>query len=235
MFDTYVTVVGTVLHQPDKRVTNTTNALVSTFRVATHPRRYDPKLGQWVDAPSLRIRVNCWRRLAEHVAASVSTGDPVIVYGRISTREWKTETGETRVSYEMDADNVGHDLSRGMAQFTRSRAGGTSVIEDEDADNRVGGELTSPWAGGPAGLDETLHDDTLHEDRPYDDMGYGESYRDADAVAMLRAAGLGASPVGGDDDTEETEDEEEMVGAAADSGGVGGRSSRRRGRAPVPA
>ena len=89
MFDTYVTVVGTVLHQPDKRVTDTTNALVSTFRVATHPRRYDPKVEQWVDAPSLRIRVNCWRRLAEHVAACVTTGDPVIVYGRISTREWK--------------------------------------------------------------------------------------------------------------------------------------------------
>src|SRR5215831_11447042 len=147
MFDTYVTVVGTVLHQPDKRVTNTTNALVSTFRVATHPRRYDPKLAQWVDAPSLRIRVNCWRRLAEHVAACVATGDPVIVYGRISTREWKTETGETRVSYEMDADNVGHDLSRGMAQFTRARSGGTSVIEDEDTDSRVNGEPTSPWVG----------------------------------------------------------------------------------------
>ena len=227
MFDTYLTVVGTVLHQPDKRVTNTTNTLVSTFRVATHPRRYDPKVEQWVDAPSLRIRVNCWRKLAEHVASSVTTGDPVIVYGRVSTREWKTETGETRISYEMDADNVGHDLSRGMAQFTRARSGGTSVVEDDDTESRVNGELTSPWVGGPAGPD-----DGLHEDRPYDDdLGYGESYRDGDAVAILREAGLASSPIGGE---EESEDEEEMVGAAADSGGVGGRS-RRRGRQPVPA
>ena len=228
MFDTYVTIVGTVLHDPEKRITNKTNTVVATFRVATHPRRYDPKLEQWVDAPSLRLRVNCWRRLAEHVTASVHVGDPVVVYGRISTREWKTEQGETRLSYEMDADNVGHDLSRGLAQFSKARAeGGTSVIEDRESDSRVNGELTSRF--GESG------DEGAHDDRPYDDdLGYGDGYgglgpsgHEVDALTMLRAAGLA---VGGED----AEDEEETAGADADPGGVGPRG-RRRGRQPVPA
>jgi single-strand DNA-binding protein len=230
MFDTYVTAIGTVLHQPDKRVTNRTNAIVATFRIATHPRRYDPKSEQWVDAPSLRIRVNCWRRLAEHVAASLNVGDPVVVYGRISTREWKTEQGEARLSYEMDADSVGHDLSRGISMFTKARAEGSgSVIEDHDSDSRVNGEPTSPFGGaGPDG--------DGHEDRPYDDdFGYGESYAaptvgDPDALELLR--GLDATLGAGDD--EETDDEEDVAAAGPGSGGPGARG-RRRGRQPVPA
>src|SRR3954469_1158403 len=181
MFDTYVTAIGTVLHQPEKRVTTRSNAIVATFKVATHPRRYDPKSEQWVDAPSLRIRVNCWRRLAEHVATSVNVGDSVVVYGRISTREWKTEQGETRLSYEMDADNVGHDLSRGTATFIRARPeSNASVVEDADADSRVNGELTSPFGTHGPGEGEPGEgepDEAGHHDRPFDDdFSYGESY-----------------------------------------------------------
>jgi len=235
MFDTYVTVVGTVLHQPEKRLTTKSNALVSTFKVATHPRRYDPKSERWVDAPSLRIRVNCWRRLAEHVATSVNVGDSVVVYGRISTREWKTEQGEPRLSYEMDADNVGHDLSRGTATFIRARPEGNgSVVEDADADSRVNGELTSPFGthvAGDAGPDEAGHDD-----RPFDDdFTYGESYTsspDGDPEALQILRGLEeAMGTGGDEDVD---DEEDVAGAVPGPGGTGGRG-RRRGRQPVPA
>jgi single-strand DNA-binding protein len=239
MFDTYVTVVGTVLHQPEKRVTNKSNALVATFKVATHPRRYDPKTERWVDAPSLRIRVNCWRRLAEHVAMSVNVGDSVVVYGRISTREWKTEQGEPRLSYEMDADNVGHDLSRGTATFVRARPEGNgSVVDDEDTNSRVNGEPTSPVGAHGSGGGDTdgASDEAGHDDRPFDDdFGYGESYAsapdaDADALQILR----GLDDVVGTGGDEDAEDEEDVAGAVPGSGGSGGRG-RRRGRQPVPA
>ena len=78
MFDTNVTVVGTALNTPEWRRT-TSGALVAHFKVASHSRRYDKDSGRWVDGDSLRVRVTCWRRLAEGVAASVLVGDPVIV------------------------------------------------------------------------------------------------------------------------------------------------------------
>ena len=75
-------------------------------RSSSNDRRYDKATEQWVDSGMLRIRVSCWRRLAEHVVMSISVGDPIFVSGRIYTREWKTDQGELRVSYEVDAETV---------------------------------------------------------------------------------------------------------------------------------
>src|SRR5204862_2613941 len=140
MFDTNVTVVGTALNTPEWRRT-TSGALVAHFKVASHSRRYDKDSGRWVDGDSLRVRVTCWRRLAEGVAASVLVGDPVIVTGRMYTRDWIAEDGQARVSYEVEAEAVGHDLARGQGTFTRSRAAtATSAVEDAEADGRIAGE-----------------------------------------------------------------------------------------------
>ena len=143
MFDTYITVTGNALTTPEKKNTTKTNTVVASFRVASHVRRFNKNTQQWVDGPNLRIKVNCWRRLADNVCASIVSGDPVVVYGRIATREWLNEQGEPRISYEIEADAVGHDLSRGRSTFTKMRSElGTTVIEDEDSENRVNGEPT---------------------------------------------------------------------------------------------
>ena len=98
MFDTYVTVTGNALNTPELRTTTKSNTVVASLRIASHPRRFDPTTRQWVDVPGLRIKVNCWRRLGEHVCASIRSGDPVVVHGRISTRDWKTDQGDTRTT-----------------------------------------------------------------------------------------------------------------------------------------
>jgi single-strand DNA-binding protein len=77
MFDTYVTVVGNVLTAPEWRRTATTGTLVTNFKVASTARRLDRENNRWIDGNSLRVRVTCWRRLAEGVASSVMTGDPI--------------------------------------------------------------------------------------------------------------------------------------------------------------
>jgi len=236
MFDTYIAVVGTVLTKPDWKLIAKTNSVVANFRVASHPRRFDQATQDWVDGPSLRIRVNCWRRLAEGVANSIMVGDPVLVYGRISTRDWKTEQGEPRISYEVDAITVGHDLSRGVAKFERKKLDTiSSVIEDEESEARVNGELAESI---PA-LNATRLTD-VGEDPLDDDFGYGESLTvpdsppaDLDAMAILRGAGLEPTTDEATEDDDELESEE-IAGADTGSGGSGGRG-RRRGRQPVPA
>ena len=121
MFDTTVTIVGNALNTPEWRRLETNKAMVAKFKVAATSRRYDRESGRWVDGASLRVRVNCWRRLAENVAAWVLSGDPLIVTGRMYTRDWIGDDGQRRVSYELDAVAVGHDLSRGQGRFTRQR------------------------------------------------------------------------------------------------------------------
>lgn len=145
MFDTYVTIVGNVLTAPEWRRTTQSNTLVANFKVASTARRLDRDSRRWVDGNSLRVRVNCWRKLAEGVAASVMVGDPVVVVGRMYTRDWVDGDGNHRAIYELEAVAVGHDLSRGRGRFLRNRpTAATSSVEDGQAENRVQGEETEP-------------------------------------------------------------------------------------------
>jgi single-strand DNA-binding protein len=141
MNDTVVTIVGNALTMPEWRRLERTGTLVTHFKVASSSRRFDRENKRWVDGDSLRVRVNCWRRLAEGVAASVKVGDPVIVTGRMYTRDWTTPEGQRRVMYELDAAAVGHDLARGRGVFERNRPTlTTSVVEDAETDGRIRGE-----------------------------------------------------------------------------------------------
>ncbi|MFI5906891.1 single-stranded DNA-binding protein [Dactylosporangium sp. NPDC051541] len=138
MFETKVTIIGNVLNAPDCRRVVETQTLVTSFKVASTSRRYDRSDANWVDGDSLRLRVNCWRALAENVARSIQVGDPVIVTGRLYSRDWETDDHVRRVSYELDAHAVGHDLSRGRAKFARVRPHtATSAIDDELAEINI--------------------------------------------------------------------------------------------------
>ena len=140
MFDTIVSVVGNVLAVPEWRRIPSSGALVANFKIASTARRYDRENDRWIDGQSLRLRVVAWRRLAENVASSIAVGDPVIVTGRLYTRDWKDENGGNRISYEMEAYAVGHDLARGRSRFYRSKTGqGVALLEDGEADRIVAG------------------------------------------------------------------------------------------------
>jgi single-strand DNA-binding protein len=197
MFDTNVTIVGNVLHGPEWRKTTNTGALVTTFKIASTARRFDRQAGQWMDGNSLRVRVNCWRALAANVKESVTVGDPLVVTGRLFTRDWIDEQGVKRLQYEVEATAIGHDLSRGKAVFERRRAStATSVTEDTEAQRRIAGELTEavPDDEAPSQFDDTPFEVAL--DRLAAESSLGGAGYAADPVEALRDAGFAAEPVG---------------------------------------
>jgi len=159
VFDTNIVIVGNVLTAPEWRKTGSGH-LVANFRVASTSRRLDRESGRWVDGNSLRVRVVCWRRLAEGVAASVTVGDPVVVAGKLYTRDWTDTDNNPRTSYEMEAVSVGHDLARGRDRFYRNRPSATSVVE---ADGQVRGEAADlvPDDEIPAGYGDGVPDEGL--------------------------------------------------------------------------
>jgi single-strand DNA-binding protein len=172
MFDTYVTVVGNVLTAPEWRRTTNTNTLVTTFRVASTARRLDRENNRWVDGNSLRVRVTCWRRLAENVASSVTTGDPVVVVGRMYTRDWVDGENRNRTTYEIEAVAVGHDLSRGRSTFVRTRAAtSTTATDDAGTDGRGLGELQPLASPEPDNDKPLLTDDAVPDGGDSGGMG----------------------------------------------------------------
>ena len=93
---------------------------VASFRVACTPRRYQRRSDSWVDGDTQWYTVTAWRALADNCARSLRRGDPVVVHGRLSAQTWTNSAGIEVTSFEVDAAFVGHDLNRGVGQFTRT-------------------------------------------------------------------------------------------------------------------
>jgi single-strand DNA-binding protein len=141
MYDTAITICGNVLTAPEWRKTANTGTYVMTFRFASNSRRFDRNANQWVDGDTLRVKVACWRTLGQNAFESITLGDPLVIYGRLYSRDWLDSDNRRRTSYELDAISLGHDLARGVSKFARRRpAGATDVIDDDEAETSIGGE-----------------------------------------------------------------------------------------------
>lgn len=117
MNETVLTVRGYVGSEVSVRVAGDTQ--VASFRIGCTPRRLNRRTNAWVDAPTQWFTVSTWRQLADNVAASVRKGDAVVVHGRLSVHPWIDNLGAERLTYEIDADVVGHDLNRGTTMFRK--------------------------------------------------------------------------------------------------------------------
>lgn len=151
MNDIYVTVTGWVAKTPDLRVTKD-DSQWTTLRIGSTPRRRNAD-GDWVDGVTQWFDVKIWGRSARNVATSVRGGQPVIVSGRMFTEEWETPEG-TRSTQVIHATSIGHDLTRGKADFVRVKY----ESGPEDADDGVAAQGfpgTEP-AGATTGADSSV-------------------------------------------------------------------------------
>lgn len=119
MNEIFVTVTGNVGTPPRSAVTRNGHS-VTSFRLASTPRRYDRQQGGWVDGATAWFTVNCWRQLADHVTSCVGMGDPLVVHGKLRIREYTRGDGTPAVALDLEALTVGHDLTRGTSMFKRA-------------------------------------------------------------------------------------------------------------------
>ena len=117
MNETFITVSGNVVGDPVVRATNA-NVPFVTFRVASNVRRLNIKTGEYTDAGTNFVNVTAFRALGVNLANSLKKGEPVIVYGRMRVNQW-VNGDRSGTSVEIDANNVGHDLTRGQSTFTK--------------------------------------------------------------------------------------------------------------------
>ncbi len=128
MTDT-ITLTGLVATIPKQIVTG--NGLsITNFRLASTQRRFDRTEQKWVDGDTNWYTISAFRQLATNVVSSVQKGQRIVVTGRLRIRDWETED-KRGTSIGVDADAIGHDLSWGTAQFTRSAM--AKVAEADEA------------------------------------------------------------------------------------------------------
>ncbi|MDJ0336554.1 single-stranded DNA-binding protein [Salinibacterium sp. G-O1] len=137
MTDT-ITLTGLVATTP-RKITTSEGLDIASFRLASTTRRYDRGTSRWVDGDTNWYTITAFRGLACNTAESIDKGQRVIVTGALRIREW--ENGErTGTSIEVEADAIGHNLTFGTTQFTRTPAPVTS--EPEPAAEETGMEET---------------------------------------------------------------------------------------------
>jgi single-strand DNA-binding protein len=147
--ETMVTVTGNVAGDViARRVGANLEHMLVTFRVASSERRWDKASESWVDGDRFTASVNCWRRLADG-ARCLTKGDPVIVTGRLSVREYEAE-GVRRYMTEISAVAVGPDLARCTADVHRRRPDVAQAVE--------GAVTEGDGLAGPVGLGEATPD-----------------------------------------------------------------------------
>ena len=115
-----ITITGLVATTPRHIVTSEGLAITS-FRLASTSRRFDPSASTWVDGDTNWFTVTAFRALAVNAATCVSKGDRIVLTGNLRLREWENgERGGTTV--EIEADAIGHDLTYGIAEYHRIAA-----------------------------------------------------------------------------------------------------------------
>lgn len=163
------TVVGNLVVDP--RLSLVGDSFKATFRIASTPRWFNAKSNEWQDGTTTYVNVNCWRKLAENANDCLRKGQPVIVHGRLSQREYETKDGERRSTLEIDATNIGHDLSRTIAvsrKLARTSPEGAAAEETNGGDNGDDAatafeptDLDVALSAGPEGLDEEFEEELV--------------------------------------------------------------------------
>ena len=177
--EAHISLSGYVATQPALNWTRT-GVPALNMRVAWTPRRMDRVTGEWVDMPTNFLTVYAYRKLAENAATCLRKGDPIVVRGRVTTRDFEDKNGHPRTALEVDAISFGHDMNRGVSTFQRVRPQtGMTANEYQEAGSGREGALASQGSGGAA---------MTSRDQDADEAAF---------ASMAAAAGDGAGPDGG--------------------------------------
>ena len=107
---------GLVLRRPE----DGGRSFVRFRMVVPRPRRKDN--GEWEEGEAQWHTIRAWGALAEHLSVSLHKGQPVVVIGRPTASAWIASNGELRSELAVNAMTAGHDLTFGVALYSRLSA-----------------------------------------------------------------------------------------------------------------
>jgi single-strand DNA-binding protein len=196
--DAYVFLAGYVATEPTfKKVAGGVSFV--RLRIAYSARRLNRETGEWTDGPTSFVSVQCWRGLADNVAMCLRKGEPVLVRGRLQVRRYETSDGSPRIAVEVDATAVGHDLTRGVAHFSRTRrsAGETAAeyagVQASQADGPADARADGPGDAHPDGPADAQADGRTPVEHGESGIDHDEGEHPA-AAPDAGAPAAGASP-----------------------------------------
>ena len=135
-----INIMGNLVAYPELRST-ANGTKVASLRIACG-RDYG---GKGEDRITDFFDVVAWRATAEFVCRNFTKGQPILISGRLASRNWEDKEGKKRVSIEIVADEV---YFAGGNRSKADTSGGFTELGDDD------GEL--PWDNTTSDIDLPL-------------------------------------------------------------------------------
>jgi single-strand DNA-binding protein len=131
-----VFLIGNLTRPPELRYTPSGTA-VADLRIAVS-RTFTTQTGEKRDDTCF-LTVVVWGKQAETCGEYLDKGRPIMVEGRLQTREWETKDGQKRSVVEVVAERVQFLGSRGKEPVAAPAAvsGGETFAEDGGGDDDV--------------------------------------------------------------------------------------------------
>jgi single-strand DNA-binding protein len=139
VFDNGINLVGNLTADPEFKVTSGGVAVVR-FRLACSRRIFDRTANEWRDGDPAFFSVTAWRQLAQNVHTSLRKGDRAVVVGRMRQSTYENSNKEKRISWDVEADAVGAELSWSYAQVQRTRRPAADAQEATDTASGFAGD-----------------------------------------------------------------------------------------------
>jgi single-strand DNA-binding protein len=141
-----ILIIGNLGSDPEMRYTPSGSS-VTSFTVATN-RRYRTSDGENREETEW-FRISAWNRLAETCNQYLQRGSKVYVEGRLTSRTYVGNDGQTRVSLDVNASEVRFIDSRNASQTGSGSSGTDSSLsqQPESFEEKEGPDVEDdlPW------------------------------------------------------------------------------------------
>ena len=124
--DTTISVRGWVgadplfFHNINEETGEDTRLPAAIVNVGVTARYYSKRNNKWEDEATTWYSVRCYGALAQHVHMTIHRGAPVLVRGRLATKNYVDKNGVNRTDMQIIADSVAIDLNSAVATYTKA-------------------------------------------------------------------------------------------------------------------
>jgi single-strand DNA-binding protein len=120
---------------------------VASFTIASNRRRFDAQTGSWTDQRAVFHRVVCFKKLADHVAASLTKGATVSVTGEFTDDSFTPEGSDQPVRrIQLVASDVAVSLRFTTVTVRRSQRAEEVYVDELTTDHSTGDGTTAEQA-----------------------------------------------------------------------------------------
>ncbi len=148
-----VILIGNLGKDPEFKMLDNGSAL-ARISIATN-ESYKDKSGEWQDLTEWHDIVT-WRNLAERAQATLKKGMTIYLEGKLSTRSWQDQDGNTRRTTEVVANYFRVIDRKPAAENTQppiQKTNTSNIPEDFDGSDSTGG-MDSNVSGTPTADDD---------------------------------------------------------------------------------